>query len=200
MNLGNNTVLHEKQKSKEVTEDHLMQEATKLIELEDSHLEKQEQTDKTMGQREETETGKNERDMNENIWKRETIKQNQKASSQVGQVELIVKDGEDGPNSKCRPKRKKRKVQAQCTEEKEEMKEGQIRMKRPANFLHWESPKPKSQIIKENGPKKFAPFQRAHSHNLPAIELRLEDEDYEAMEEAPHVIDDLSAVAGNQPR
>lgn len=105
MNPGNNTVLHKKQKSKGVTEDHLMQEDTKLIELEDSHLEKQEQTNKTMAQREETKAGKNERDMNENIWKRETIKQKQKASSQVGQVELVVKEGEDGPSSKCRPKR-----------------------------------------------------------------------------------------------
>lgn len=93
--------------------------------------------------------------------------------------------------------RGKWKVQARCTEEKKEMKEGQIRMKRPGSFLHWESPNPKK--LKKTAQKRFAPFQRAHSHNLPATQLRLEDEDCEAMEEASHVIDDLSAVAGNQP-
>lgn len=67
MDLGTNKGSHEKQKDTGVTKDHLMQEAAKLMELEDSYLEKQKQVDNITTQKERTKAGNSEREMNEKI-------------------------------------------------------------------------------------------------------------------------------------
>ena len=117
----------------------------------------------------------------------------------MGQVELEAEDGVNEPYAnKCKPISRKWKSQARNLEEKEKNKEGQVVMKRPASSQNWYNPN--SKRLKESSPKNITLSQRFPNQLPIATQLQLENEEGEAMEESPFIVDELSMVAGNQPR
>lgn len=73
-----------------------------------------------------------------------------------------------------------------------------MKIKKPASILQRESSNAKR--MKEDSPQKFILPSRVQPPNTAVTKLRLEDKEYEAMEKASLVVNESSAVAGNQPR
>ncbi|KAL9423295.1 hypothetical protein AB3S75_035396 [Citrus x aurantiifolia] len=131
--------------------------------------------------------------------KQKEIMGSQHKEAYMGQVELEAEKGVNEPYAnKCKPIRRKWKYQARNLEGKRKNKEGQVVMKRPASSQNGHSPI--SKRLKQSSPINTAISQRVPNQLLVATQIQLEDEGGEAMEESSFTVDELSAVAGNQPR
>ena len=202
----------EKKMGKGGDADHLMQAAANLRELENSYLGSEQQADKIAIHGEgtnwagkklqqdmnliEEEAGNGEREVEGKIWKLESLEQKQKASGLSFQIESEAEEGNNGlKDEKLRPKRRKWKYHARNYEGKGGTKDGQTKGKRLASWLNLESPNSKK--LKGSTPKKYGCHQRAQLNITEATTLRLEDEEMEAVACS---VNELSAVAENQPR
>lgn len=202
----------EKKMGKGGDADHLIQAAANLRELENSYLGSEQQADKIAVHGEgtnwagkklqqdmnlvEEEAGNGEREVEGKIWKLESLEQKQKASGLSFQIESEAEEGNNGlKDEKLRPKRRKWKYHARNYKGKWGTKDGQTNRKRSASWLDLESPNSKK--LKRSTPKKYGCHQRAQLNITEATTLRLEDEEMEAVACS---VNELSAVAENQPR